>query len=81
MFEELMEDEDAKEFATPIVSAAFKGMSGGEDRGESSKAAVSDEMLWGMLKSMPLRSLRSFSSLNDADVVKLIEDINKKLKV
>ena len=81
VFEELMEDEDAKEFATPIVSAAFKGMSGGEDRGESSKAAVSDEMLWGMLKSMPLRSLRSFSSLNDADVVKLIEDINKKLKV
>lgn len=79
VFEELMEDEVAKEFVKPIVAAATKEMSGGSDRGESSKAAVSDEMIMEMIKSMPLRSLRSFGSMNDADVAKLIEDINKKL--
>ncbi len=79
VFEELMELEGAYEVAKPIIAAATKGMTGGSDRGESSKAAVSDEMILGMIKSMPLRSLRSFGSMSEADVEKLIEHINKKL--
>ncbi len=79
VFEELMELEGANEVAKPIIAAATKGMTGGSERGESSKAAVSDEMILGMIKSMPLRSLRSFSSMSDADIEKLIEQINKKL--
>ena len=79
VLEELMEDETASEIVKPIVSAVLKGMSGGADRGESSKAAVSDEMILGMVKSMPLRALRSFASMSEADGAKFIEDINKKL--
>lgn len=79
VLEELLEDETAHEFAKPIFAAALKGMSDDSERGESSKAAVSDEMILGMMKSMPLRSLRSFSPMSDADIAKIIEDINKKL--
>lgn len=77
VFEELMENEAAYKVAKPFISDYISHMGG--DRGSSAKESVSDEMMLGMMKSMPLRALRSFVHMKDSEVEKFVDTINKEV--
>ena len=77
VLEEMLEHPVAAKCAEPLVKSFMDEMLG--DRSESEKESVSDEMMLAMLRSMPLRALRSFINMKDEEVVKFIEETNKKL--
>lgn len=77
VLEEMLEHPVAAKCAEPLVKNFMGGMLG--DRSESEKESVSDEMMLAMLRSMPLRALRSFIHMKDEDVAKFIEETNKEL--
>ena len=69
VFEEIMEN--------PKAFAAAKAFKGGplsdteqpqEKRGKSARESISDEMQLGMLKSLPIRAMRSFNQISQAQV-------------
>lgn len=77
VLEEMLEHPVAAKCAEPLVKSFMDEMLG--DRSESEKESVSDEMMLAMLRSMPLRALRSFINMKDEEVVKFIEETNKEL--
>ena len=77
VLEEMLEHPVAAKCAEPVVESFMDEMLG--DRSESEKESVSDEMMLAMLRSMPLRALRSFINMKDEEVVKFIEETNKEL--
>lgn len=77
VLEEMLEHPVAAKCAEPLVKCFMDEMLG--DRSESEKESVSDEMMLAMLRSMPLRALRSFINMKDEEVVKFIEETNKEL--
>lgn len=77
VLEEMLEHPVAAKCAEPLVKSFMDEMLG--DRSESEKDSVSDEMMLAMLRSMPLRALRSFINMKDEEVVKFIEETNKEL--
>lgn len=77
VLEEMLEHPIAAKCAEPLVKSFMDEMLG--DRSESEKESVSDEMMLAMLRSMPLRALRSFINMKDEEVVKFIEETNKEL--
>ncbi len=52
-----------------------------EDDGSQSAAqeAISDEMNLAMMRYMPIRALRSFGSLTDADVDRIVRELNERI--
>ena len=77
VLEEMLEHPVAAKCAEPLVKSFMDEMLG--DRSESEKESVSDETMLAMLRSMPLRALRSFINMKDEEVVKFIEETNKEL--
>lgn len=77
VLEEMLEHPVAAKCAELLVKSFMDEMLG--DRSESEKESVSDEMMLAMLRSMPLRALRSFINMKDEEVVKFIEETNKEL--
>lgn len=77
VLEEMLEHPVAAKCAEPLVKSFMDEMLG--DRSESEKESVSDEMMLAMLRSMPLRALRSFINMKDEEVVKFIKETNKEL--
>lgn len=77
VLEEMLEHPVAAKCAEPLVKCFMDEMLG--DRSESEKESVSDEMMLAMLRSMPLRALRSFINMKDEEVVKFIKETNKEL--
>ena len=77
VLEEMLEHPVAAKCAEPLVKSFMDEMLG--DRSKSEKESVSDEMMLAMLRSMPLRALRSFINMKDEEVVKFIEETNKEL--
>ena len=77
VLEEMLEHPVAAKCAEPLVKSFMDEMLG--DRSESEKESVSDEMMLAMLRSMPLRALRSFINMKDEEVAKFIEETNKEL--
>ena len=78
VFEEIMEN--------PKAFAAAKAFKGGplsdteqpqEKRGKSARESISVEMQLGMLKSLPIRAMRSFNQVSQAQVDAMVEEINK----
>ncbi len=78
VFEEIMEN--------PKAFAAAKAFKGGplsdteqpqEKRGKSARESISEEMQLGMLKSLPIRAMRSFNQISQAQVDAMVEEINK----
>ena len=50
---------------------------GDQQSSETKESAVTDEMAMSMQRFMPLRSLRSFSSLTNADIANIVEALKK----
>jgi len=48
-----------------------------EKRGKSARESISDEMQLGMLKSLPIRAMRSFNQVSQAQVDAMVEEINR----
>ncbi len=78
VFEEIMEN--------PKAFAAAKAFKGGplsdteqpqEKRGKSARESISDEMQLGMLRSLPIRAMRSFNQVSQAQVDAMVEEINR----
>ncbi len=78
VFEEIMEN--PKAFA---AAKAFKGSPFSESeqpqekRGKSARESISDEMQLGMLKSLPIRAMRSFNQVSQAQVDAMVEGLNR----
>ena len=77
VFEEIMEN--------PKAFAAAKAFKGGplsdteqpqEKRGKSARESISDEMQLGMLRSLPIRAMRSFNQISQAQVDAMVEALN-----
>ncbi len=77
VFEEIMEN--------PKAFAAAKAFKGGplsdteqpqEKRGKSARESISEEMQLGMLKSLPIRAMRSFNQVSQAQVDAMVEALN-----
>lgn len=79
VFEEIMEN--------PKAFAAAKAFKGGspfseseqpqEKRGKSARESISDEMQLGMLRSLPIRAMRSFNQISQAQVDAMVAALNK----
>ena len=78
VLQEVMEHPVASKIARPLIDAYLKGQNDGE-RSETAKSTVSDEMIWAMMCSMPLRALRSFAQMSDEEVAQFIAKINEEL--
>ena len=81
VFEEIMEN--------PKAFAAAKAFKGGplsdteqpqEKRGKSARESISDEMQLGMLKSLPIRAMRSFNQISQAQVDAMVEGLNRSVE-
>ena len=77
VFEEIMEN--------PKAFAAAKAFKGGplsdteqpqEKRGKSARESISDEMQLGMLKSLPIRAMRSFNQVSQEQVDGMVDALN-----
>ncbi len=68
-----------KDIAAPFLEVM--GVGGAEDNvTDASKEAISDEMTMAMMKYMPLRAMRSFSSLTNQNVDEIVEKLNAVLQ-
>ncbi|MCR5045744.1 MAG: fibronectin type III-like domain-contianing protein, partial [Treponema sp.] len=81
VFEEIMDNPKAfaiaKTFARgPLAASAQKE----EKRGKSARESISDEMQLGMMKSLPLRAMRSFDHVSQEAVDKMVAALNQAQK-
>lgn len=77
VFEEIMENPKAAEVAKKFMNNPFgDGGEQKEKRGKSARESISDEMQLGMLKSLPIRAMRSFNHISQAQVDAMVEGLN-----
>ena len=75
--------ENPKAFA---AAKAFKGSPFSESeqpqekRGKSARESISDEMQLGMLRSLPIRAMRSFNQISQAQVDGMVDALNEAVK-
>lgn len=79
VFEELFENPKAYEVGKPLFDKFIAGMMQGNGESKKEESAVSEDMMYAMMRSMPFRSLRSFAQLSDEEIAKIIKDINNAL--
>ena len=78
VFEEIMENPKTVGVAKKFMNNPFgEGGEQKEKRGKSARESISDEMQLGMMKSLPIRAMRSFSHISQEKVEQIVEELNR----
>lgn len=76
VFEEIMENPKAAAVVKPFLENPFSTPDEVENTSKTAKESISEEMQLGMLKSLPIRAMRSFNHLPQAEVDSMVEKLN-----
>ncbi len=78
VFEEIMDNPKAAAVAKSFMSQnPFDGPEEVENKSKTARESVSQEMQDGMMKSLPIRAMRSFNHISQEQVDGMVEEINK----
>ena len=76
VFEEIMENPKAAAVVKPFLENPFGTPDEVENTSKTAKESISEEMQLGMLKSLPIRAMRSFNHISQAQVDGMVEKLN-----